>query len=60
MRNSWLSLACASALLAAVPVPADDDVKPGCAELAISALPEPDWYLDECLGGVRPVTAERG
>jgi hypothetical protein len=38
---------------------AADAVSPRCAELANSPLPEPDWYLTECLGGIPPITATR-
>jgi uncharacterized repeat protein (TIGR01451 family) len=29
---------------------------PRCAEAANSPLAEPEWFLDECLGGVRPTS----
>jgi S-layer family protein len=54
MRKHWISLACAGILMAAAPVVADDNTKPGCGK---SPLAEPDWYLEECLGGVPPTTA---
>jgi hypothetical protein len=59
MRKYWTSFACAVALIAAVPLLADDYKKPGCVEAENSGLAEPDWYLQECLGGIPPVVTQR-
>ena len=49
------SLALVACIVAAVPAAAES---PRCAALANSALAEPDWYFQECLGGVAPLRTE--
>jgi S-layer family protein len=44
-------LALAACIAAAIPAAAES---PRCAAVANSPLAEPDWYLEECLGGVPP------
>jgi S-layer family protein len=56
-RMTFLAVTASIVLLAPLAIAAES---PRCAALANSALAEPDWYLDECLGGVRPEVPELG
>jgi len=54
-RMTFLAVATSVVIFAPLALAAES---PRCAEVAVSALAEPDWYAAECLGGVRPAAPE--